>query len=121
MHLHATAVGRILLAYGPEALRKKVLEEQTLEKFTPSTIVDRQVLRNELAAIKQRGYAINREEREPGIAAMAAPVFDYENKVIAALAVVGPAQRLTEERCQEILVHLFAAAGRISQLLGAAD
>lgn len=118
MHLHATAAGRILLSFGPEELRTKFLNNLNLEKFTPSTIVDPQKLRDELDAIKGQGYAINREEREAGIAAIAAPLFDHENKVHAALAVVGPAQRFSDKRCTEIQEKLLAATRKISELLG---
>jgi len=119
MHLHATAAGRTLLAYGPEELRREILNTQLLEQFTPATITDKTRLEEELALINQRGYAINREERERGIAAIAAPVFNHEGAVTAALAVVGPVQRFSEEQSAEILGHLQAAAGRISELLGA--
>lgn len=119
MHLHATAAGRILLSYGPEDLKTKFLSNPNLEKFTPSTIVDPQRLRDELDAIRERGYAVNKEERESGIAAIAAPLFDHENKVDAALAVVGPSQRFSDSRCIEIQNKLLTATRKISELLGA--
>lgn len=119
MSLHATASGRILLAYGPEELRDEFLTDQNLEKFTTSTIHDPQRLAEELSEIRKRGYDINTEGREPGIAALAAPVFDHENDVKAALAVVGPIQRFSDDRMGTILQHLLAATRKISELLGA--
>jgi DNA-binding IclR family transcriptional regulator len=121
MQLHATAAGRIFLAYGPEELREEFLNNPNLEKFTPSTLVDPQKLREELAAIRKRDYAINREEREAGIAAIASPLFDHENKVHAALAVVGPAQRFSDERCVDIVKNLLMSTRKISELLGASN
>ncbi|KPJ75826.1 MAG: hypothetical protein AMJ54_13850 [Deltaproteobacteria bacterium SG8_13] len=119
MQLHASAAGRVLLAYGTEELRKKVLDVKCLERFTPLTMVDPGIIKVELAAIKKRGYAINRGERELEVAAVAAPVFNHENAVNSALAVVGPVQRFSDERIADILKELLDATCRISELLGA--
>ena len=73
----------------------------------------------ELAAIKKRGYAINRGERELEVAAIAAPIFNHDNAVNSALAVVGPVQRFSDGRIAEISKELLAATRRISVLLGA--
>lgn len=119
MDLHASAAGRILLAYGPEELAEKILSRPNLEKFTSETITNPKKLKEELAAIRKRGYAINRGERELEVAAMAAPIFNFENKVESALAIVGPVQRFSVDSEGEILKKLLEATRRISQLLGA--
>jgi len=117
MQLHATAIGRVLLAHASEDFRKSVLSGE-LDSITPATITDRGWLEQECAAILQRGYSISREEREPGVAAVAAPVFDFENKVPAALSLVGPVQRFSEENLPDMIEKLLAATGEISSLLG---
>ena len=119
MQLHASAAGRVMLAYGTEELREKVLNVRHLERFTPLTMVDPELIKVELAAIKIRGYAINRGERELEVAAIAAPVFNHEQAVNAALAVVGPVQRFSDERIADMLKELLDATRRISELLGA--
>lgn len=119
MDLHASAVGRILLAYGTEELREKILDQSTLEKFTSETITDAKKIKAKLPVIRKRGYDINRGERELEVAAIAAPIFDFESKVESALAIVGPVQRFSEDRESDILKSLLEAAGRISELLGA--
>ena len=119
MDLHASAVGRILLAYGTDELRQKILDQSTLEKFTSETITDAKKIKAKLPVIKKRGYDINRGERELEVAAIAAPIFDFESKVESALAIVGPVQRFSENRESHILKSLLEAAGRISELLGA--
>ncbi|MDJ0784024.1 MAG: IclR family transcriptional regulator [Desulfosarcinaceae bacterium] len=120
MHLHASAVGRVLLAYGTEELRERVLSVGQLESFTPMTMVDPDKIRAALTNIKARGYAINRGETELEVAAVAAPLFNHDGRVEAAMAVVGPVQRFSEDRFDDILDSLLAATGRISKLLGAA-
>ena len=119
MQLHASAAGRVLLAYGSGELRKKVLGAKRLERFTPLTMVDAGIIKVELAAIKKRGYAINRGERELEVAAIAAPIFNHEQAVKSALAVVGPVQRFSDERIAGISKELLDATRKISLLLGA--
>ncbi len=119
MQLHASAAGRVMLAFGTEELRDKVLNVKHLERFTPLTMVDPGTIKVELAAIRIRGYGINRGERELEVAAIAAPVFNHDNAVNAALAVVGPVQRFSDERVAGIVNEILDATRRISELLGA--
>jgi DNA-binding IclR family transcriptional regulator len=119
MHLHASAAGRILLAYCTEELREKILNVRQFEQFTSLTITDPQRIRDELTAIRKRGFAVNRGERELEVAAIAAPIFTHDNKVECALAVVGPVQRFSLNNEEEITTKLLEATHRISQALGA--
>ena len=119
MDLHASAAGRILLAYGAEKLCEKILDQTKLEKFTTKTITSAKKIKEKLPVIRKRGYDINRGERELEVAAIAAPIFNFENKVESALAIVGPVQRFSEDREDEILESLLEATRRISELLGA--
>jgi len=117
MHLHATAIGRVLLAYAPAEFRNRILGGSR-EAITPSTITDEEWLKRECGAILGRGYSISREEREPGVAAIAAPIFDFENKVPAALCLVGPVQRFSDENLPGMIEKLLAATRDISRLMG---
>ncbi|MGI9536096.1 MAG: IclR family transcriptional regulator domain-containing protein, partial [Desulfocapsaceae bacterium] len=76
-------------------------------------------LAKKLGAIKKRGYEVNRGERELEVAAIAAPVFNYDGKVESVLTVVGPVQRFSKAREPEIADKLLEASGKISELLGA--
>jgi DNA-binding IclR family transcriptional regulator len=119
MQLHASATGRVLLAYGSEALREKILGGEWLERFTPRTMVDPEKIKAELSLIRKRGYGVNRGERELEVAALAAPIFNHASEVDAALAVVGPEQRFSDERIGVMLENLLDATRRISISLGA--
>ncbi len=119
MHLHASAAGRILLAFGSDELRQNVLNKKKLERFTPLTIVDPKIIGEELAEIKKQGYAVNRGERELEVAAIAAPIFNHEKQVTTSLAVVGPSQRFTEDLLQEKIKSLLETARRVSLSIGA--
>ena len=119
MGLHASASGRIMLAYGSEELRQKILDVERLERFTPLTTVDSQKIQAELPEIRKRGYAINMGETELEVAAVAAPIFDHEQVVRGVIAVVGPVQRFSDERLPGIVDQLMNATRRISISLGA--
>lgn len=118
MELTPTAAGRVLLAYSEPQFVKKVIDKTASVRFTAATIVDKDEIVEELALIRERGYDINKEGREPGITAIAAPIFDFENNVPAALAIVGPAQRFTTENNTIMLNNLLAATREMSRLMG---
>lgn len=118
MELTPTAAGRVLLAYAEPQFVDKVLTKTKLPRFTENTKVDVAEIREEMEKIKERGYGINNQEREEGIAAIAAPIFDFENKVPAALVVVGSAYRFKEEQIGFLRERLLAAAREMSRMMG---
>ena len=121
MLLHASAAGRVLLTWGTDELRQRILGKKPLQRFTPETLVDPQKIEEKFSLIRARGYAVNRSETELEVAAVAAPIFDHEQKVDAALVVVGPAQRFSDEYIPGISANLLASTRKISNLLGAAE
>lgn len=88
--LHATAVGKVLLAFEESWLREAVLA-QPLEGRTPKTSVDPDALRIELAVIRERGYALTVEEVRLGSASIAVPIFQRGGGIGAALGLVSAA------------------------------
>jgi DNA-binding IclR family transcriptional regulator len=117
--LHASAAGRIFLAYGPEELAEHLLAKPDLKRFTSKTIIDRDLLAQRLIDIKERGYEINRGERELEVSAMAAPIWDHEHTLKAALGIAGPAQRFSKDHEKVLITHLLDAGRKISGMLGA--
>lgn len=111
--LHCSAQGKVLLAYGSAEL-----PPGRLEKLTAATVTSREVLLAELAGIRSAGYAVTDAELEPGLVAVAAPVCAAPGKVVAALAVSGPATRVTPERTAELAGHCAAGASALSAALG---
>jgi DNA-binding IclR family transcriptional regulator len=84
---HATAVGKVLLAFRPDALAAL---PATLAAFTDRTIVDRAALERALVPVREQGYAEASEEREPGLHAIAVPVLDGRGELAAVLGLQGP-------------------------------
>ena len=111
--LHCTANGKVLLAFGAAQLPAGLLE-----RLTPHTVVDPAALEIELAAVRARGYATTLEELEPGLVAVAAPVFDPgSGEAVAALSISGPTIRLTPIRLDDLGALLIAhAAGLTTRL-----
>ena len=119
--LHATASGKVLLAFAADpTLLDRVLSEP-LPQLTRTTITDPSTLRQDLAQTKQRGYATCWQEREVGLCSLAVPLRDYSGAVVGSLAVAGPATRLTTRTLQAHLPPLRGAGRRIEVHLGGAE
>ena len=115
--LHCTAVGKVLLAYQPLEYVKQVLGNG-LKAYTPKTITRRDELLALLEDVAAREYAIDDEESEPGLRAIAAPVRNHTGQVIAALGVAAPLQRMTKKVLQDCVPSVLATAAAVSQRLG---
>jgi DNA-binding IclR family transcriptional regulator len=114
---HATSTGKVLLAYLPVAQYEELLSAP-LEKFTDNTITEMSKLQEELAQIRTLGYGTVHEELELGFVAGAAPIFNHNGQVVAAISVGGPSVRIQTERMQEIVDKVVQTADRISQQIG---
>jgi DNA-binding IclR family transcriptional regulator len=95
--LHATALGKALLAAQPAPVRRELVGRQLLTAFTPNTIVRPNVLLDQLDVIARRRVAYSREEWRLGFAGVAASVF-ADDKLVGALALVGIPSALEVER-----------------------
>lgn len=115
--LHATSTGKLLLAYRPPEEIETILAEP-LPALTPRTIVEPELLRAQLDEIRAHGYAKADGELDVGFVAVAAPVYNADRVVVAAVSVGGPSLRLTEERLPGIVALVQVAGRRISRRLG---
>jgi len=115
--LHCTAVGKVLLAFQPPEYAKQVLGNG-LKAYTPKTVTKRETLLAMLEEVAEREYAIDDEESEPGLRAIAAPVRNHTGNVIAALGVAAPVQRMTKKVMQDCVPSVIATAAAVSARLG---
>jgi IclR family acetate operon transcriptional repressor len=111
---HATAVGKVLLAFD----RGRPLPQAPLTRFTERTIADPEALALQLASVRRRGWAEAIGERDRDLNAIAAPVFARDGSLAAIVGVQGPAGRLTRTRMREVSGALRGAASMITQALG---
>jgi IclR family transcriptional regulator, KDG regulon repressor len=116
--LHCTGVGKAILAFLSQEEIEKIIQDKGLKGFTENTIVDFNRLQDELAEIRKKGYAIDNMEHELGVRCIAAPIRDYQGKVIASLSVSGPAFRIKDERIPLIKDKVIKCCNKISQKMG---
>lgn len=115
--LHAGSSSKAILAFlRPEEIEAYLVRHE-LDALTPKTITEPGKLQAELAAVRRRGYATSLGERQEGAASVAAPIFDHDGLVIAAVSVAGPATRF-KPRLQEAARPLLETAARLSARLG---
>ena len=112
---HATAAGKVMLAYGGDAALSRGSE---LTAYTERTITDPDALVRELALVRERGIAEAIGEREPDLAAMAAPVIGRGDELVAIIGLQGPASRLPVAKRRTLERPLRRAAGEVGRLLG---
>jgi DNA-binding IclR family transcriptional regulator len=111
---HCTATGKVLLAYAPESVRRRVLETP-LERRTTATITDPQALAAELTRVAARGYAVTQQEFSEDISAVAAPIRNHLGQIDTAIAICGPASRLRDARLVDAIDAVVASAAEISE------
>jgi DNA-binding IclR family transcriptional regulator len=114
--LHATSNGKVLLSGLEDGRLTEVLG--SLARYTPLTITTRAKLRDELARVREQGYAVAVDELEEGLTAAAAPVRNAHGDVVASMSVSGPSFRLGPERVDDVVPRLVAAADEVSHRLG---
>lgn len=118
MPLHATAMGKVLLAHLPTTTRAAMLATLEWKPFTPHTITSSTGLEAALTTIARQGYAVDNEEYALGIRCIAAPIADYSGRVVAGVSVTALATRLPSEREMAVAGTLKLACAHISQSLG---
>jgi len=111
--LHCSASGKVLLAYGTTAVPAEPFEART-----ERTIISRSKLEAEFVAVRDRGYAVADEELEPGLVAVAAPVFAGGPIPIAAISVSAPASRLGAKQIPAAAASCVEVARALSSTLG---
>lgn len=111
---HCSALGKVFLAHGVTDLPKG-----RLERRTDRTITSRERLDVDLKVTRQRGFAVADAELEPGLVAVAAPIFGADGPVVAAISVSGPSARITRERIPDVGHLLAEETTAISGQLGA--
>jgi DNA-binding IclR family transcriptional regulator len=111
--LHCAALGKVLLAFGAAEL-----PHGRLERRTEHTLTSRDELRADLELVRERGYAVTGEELEPGLVAVAAPVYRDGPAVVAALSVSAPASRLRPAQLPDVAARCVAVADSLSSVLG---
>jgi IclR family acetate operon transcriptional repressor len=116
--LHASGIGKALLAFMEEAQCDRILKRSSLERFTEHTLCDPVALKDDLEKIRARGYSIDGEEKNLGMRCIAAPVFDNYGEVVAGLSVSGPTSRVSADKIDALAASVKEAAKALTTALG---
>lgn len=112
MSLFVGASSKVLLAYAEPEVRQELLESGNRPAY-----IDKETFLRQLEEIRRTGYATSFEEREPGAAAFAVPLFNRAGKLVAALSVSGPSNRWTIKEMQHFAPQIIAFAERMGKML----
>lgn len=117
--MHCTSQGKAILAFLGELDIDAFLRTRMLERFTPQTITDPEILKAQLGIIRSRGYAVEDQEILVGNRCVGAPILDSSGRPIAAISVAGPIYRLTNDRVEQLGPEIAGVARDIGlQLRG---
>ncbi|WP_174614494.1 IclR family transcriptional regulator [Virgibacillus ihumii] len=114
---YCTSSGKVLLAFDDGNTVEEIID-QGLVAYTENSITDPDKLRNELETIHDQGYAVSTEELTEGTRSVAAPIRDYTGKVVSAITVVGPIQRMADNKIRDIAKKVKEAGNEASERLG---
>jgi DNA-binding IclR family transcriptional regulator len=111
---YAAAMGKVLLAGMPAGECSAMIGRSPLPALTGNTITDPDALAEELARVRSSGYALDNEESFPGISCVAAPIRDRSGRVVGAISVTVPTQRMGPPRREELRELVMETARGIS-------
>lgn len=114
---HATASGKVLLAFLPPDRQQRLVHEMRLTPKTSRTITSRADLLTELALVRRQGYAENRGESQPGMCSIAAPIRDPLGQVVASVSVAEHVEEV-DRGLHRLIGPIVETAARISAGLG---
>lgn len=118
MKVHATSVGKALVAHIPQEKLEKIISQAGMEKRTPKTITTLPRLLKELEKIRTQGYAIDDEENNMGARCLGAPVFNQQGIIEAAVGLSGTINQVNPHTMPRIIEALKDAARHVSMQLG---
>ena len=117
--VHLSSMGKAILAYLPEAELEAVLKQICLEKKTEKTITSIAALKRELREIRKKGFALNDEELETGLFAIAVPLLNHAGIAVASMNISFPLMRHSRKEAMEVFCPMVLDAGKeISAMMG---
>jgi DNA-binding IclR family transcriptional regulator len=119
--LHATSTGKVFLAWQPKTQLESFLRKSSLTQYTSKTIANATRLLAEIQDVRERGYAVNKEEHILGYCCMSAPIFAVDGSVPAVISASGTIRELDYSQLEEIAVMLKQKAHQISTQLSSHD
>jgi len=118
MRVHATSVGKALVAHISQERLEKIISGRPMEKRTPKTITTLPRLLKDLEKVRAQGYAVDDEENNMGARCVGAPVFNQSGTIEASIGLSGTTNQVNAQTMPRILEALKDAARHVSMQLG---
>lgn len=118
--MHASGIGKALLAFWSSDSLDRFLSETEFQRFSDHTITEPDALKDDLALIRRQGFAVDNEEKNPGMRCIAAPVFDLNKEAVAGISVSGPTSRIGEDEVLHLSRSVIDAARELTLAIGGA-
>lgn len=115
-HLHRTAVGKAILSQLSAERIDEILDQHGLPGVTENTITDRDELFDELEEIRETDVAYNREETIQGLIGIGMPILHHDEKINAAISVIGPVNRLDEQTLNETVLEAIRQRSNVIEV-----
>jgi len=115
--LYAGASAKVFLAYFDSGKLKDYFDSIDLEEITDKTIIEKSQLLDELATIRDNGYAISFGERVPGVCSVSTPLFNRYNEVIASVSISAPMVRVTDDVIKSFIENIKIISNKINEEL----
>jgi DNA-binding IclR family transcriptional regulator len=115
-YLHCVSLGKAIMAHLPQRRVDTIIEQYGLPQYTPQTITSKTEIRDELQEIRDKGYAIDNEEKITGLKCVAAPVIDSTGHVFGAVSISGPSSRMTGERFSKEFPDLVKRSANVIEI-----
>lgn len=116
--MHASGIGKALLAAMPRTDAERLLRRTGLEQFSPKTLTTPDVLLRDLETTQTRGWSFDDEERYEGMCCVAAVIYDSFREPIAGISVSGPAARFAPDTLSALGLAVKAAAAEVTARIG---
>jgi IclR family transcriptional regulator, acetate operon repressor len=116
--LHASGIGKALLAEMSSERLDRIIRTGGLPRYTEKTLIEANDLIADLSATRERGHAIDNEEKNLGMRCIAAPVFDAHEEAAAGISVSGPTSRMGAERTDVLATAVMEAATALTAAIG---
>lgn len=111
---YCTGVGKAMLAFLPDDQLARIVPQMAFHRYTAATLTTPQALTSELAAIRRAGHAFDREEHEPGIICVAAPILSSQGRVLGAVSLTSSTARTSLAALEMNAPRVKATAARIA-------
>lgn len=115
---YCSALGKSLLLDTEDQVILTIIGSKPIERFTSTTLPTAKAVLEEIKEARLTGWTIDDEEHDEGIRCIAAPIYDYRGKIIAAVSSAGPSNIYTKEKDKELSKQVMDAANEISKRMG---